>query len=144
MIMFDSSEEDALEAMVSDQLGWCGCGNPAAAIDLLHKVLSILRERCNEYVAPQLAWGDWYRVLKAVLCYDRDPGIYYTYLYHLDDKKLIEHGGNVGGAWLTSEGDALLDALNESEVEYFSWDSSKSIMEWATEAIAAVPPGAPE
>lgn len=76
---------------------FCGCGMPEAACASLQRLLSLhpLYEHRKEFEAliP-------------------DDGVQYLLLYTLDHFDLTEHGGNVGGAWLTDKGKQVLEALN--------------------------------
>jgi hypothetical protein len=40
-------------------------------------------------------------------------------LYTLDHFDLIEHGGGIGGAWLSKKGQAVLEALQREEGDAF-------------------------
>ena len=74
-------------------LGGCGCGN---AGDLADKALALLRffaernERVFSYTEGNEILAHWF-----------------------DSKKLTEHGGTVGGSWLTKDGKAVLKAVQE-------------------------------
>lgn len=83
---------------------FCGCGCREDAAGALLRLLRIhpLYEHQNE--------------LTAML---PDLGVKYLVLYMLDRLALTEHGGSVGGAWLTEKGEAVRDALNrEAEDEF--------------------------
>ena len=77
---------------------FCGCGN------------------------PEMAWGEVRLHLTSRREADygqRFDGKDYIIAYLLDHYGLTEHGGNVGGAWLTDEG---VDALEFLEKYGDSWD----------------------
>lgn len=77
-------------------MGFCGCGIPE------ENVLYILE--CLEAINRNAA-------------YDEMPAIcgsnkaYYFMLYWLSKEGLTEHGGGVGGSWLSEKGKNLMDAL---------------------------------
>ena len=76
-------------------LGGCGCGSgnlPERAYEVL-----------NNFGKPHMA-EDRFRV------YD-DPANE-VIAHWLDSKGLIEHGGSVGGSWLTKKGQELLELIN--------------------------------
>lgn len=78
--------------------GWCGCGSPEAPAKLVLDVL-----RCAPFYEPANRLS-----LTTLLPND---GLFYFVLYMLDRADLIEHGGSVGGAWLTDRGKAVLQSL---------------------------------
>lgn len=81
---------------VSQHLGWCGCGIPAAAADWLRRAL-----------AAHPAW-EQQGAQKPV--FGEDVGRDYVLRYMLDHAGLTTHGGSVGGAWLTERGERVLAA----------------------------------
>jgi len=54
-----------------------------------------------------------YEVIFRLLGMDERPGLAYGYLYMLDVLELTEHGGTVGGCWLTDKGKEVLTAIRE-------------------------------
>jgi hypothetical protein len=105
-------------------LGWCGCGEPWAAIRFLGDVLEALdddRSDCatqeesdNRYLLP-------FRMCGGNVC----PGLAYGYLYTLDGVGLTDHGSNIRGSWLTDKGREVLEAINnctEEEWDKNAWD----------------------
>lgn len=83
---------------------FCGCGNPRDAAAALLRLLRL---------HPAY---DHTEELEALI---PDNGIRHLLLYHLDQLGLTEHGGNIGGAWLTDKGEAVQDALSREEVDGF-------------------------
>jgi hypothetical protein len=77
---------------------FCGCDSPKAACRALRDLLSLhpLYEHRDEFEQ-----------------FVPDVGLQALLLYTLDHFDLTEHGGTVGGGWLTDKGKALLAALNE-------------------------------
>lgn len=84
-------------AVIYDDLGFCGCGYPEAAMWLVRDVLRMcpLFDHREEFKARF-----------------PDRGVQMLVLYMLDDADLIEHGGNVAGSWLTEKGERFLALLN--------------------------------
>lgn len=83
---------------------FCGCGSPEDAAGALLRLLGLHplhdhRAEFKEYVP--------------------DDGIEMLLLYMLDRLELTEHGGTVGGAWLTAKGEAVRDALAREEADEF-------------------------
>lgn len=83
---------------------FCGCGSPEEASRALLQLLRLhpLFEHYGEL-------HDWIG----------DIGPEYLLLYMLDRFELTEHGGSVGGAWLTEKGEAVRDALAREEEDGF-------------------------
>lgn len=83
---------------------FCGCGSPEDAAAALLKLLRLhsLYEHRTEFEA-------WIP----------DKGVQYLLLYQLDRDGLTEHGGSVGGAWLTAKGTEIRDALAREEADGF-------------------------
>ena len=85
--------------------GWfCGCGSPEAAAAALLRLLRL---------HPAYDHAEELETLVP------DNGIRHLLLYHLDQLDLTEHGGNIGGAWLTDKGEMVLDALTREEADGF-------------------------
>lgn len=79
-------------------LGGCGCGSG----DLPDLALEVLENFGKEHLDK-----DRFSV------YDKPE---YEVLAHwLDNKELIEHGGSVGGSWLTYKGKELLELLKSTQ-----------------------------
>lgn len=89
--------------MVLDEW-FCGCGNPEDAAGALLRLLRLhpLYEHHDEF-------DEWIT----------DGGVAMLLLYQLDRLELTEHGGSVGGGWLTEKGTAVRDALAREEVDGF-------------------------
>ncbi len=75
---------------------FCGCGSPELAAQRLLDILKLhpLFDHRSEFdaIIP-------------------DDGVQMLMLYTLDHLELTEHGGSVGGGWLTDTGKAVLGAL---------------------------------
>jgi hypothetical protein len=94
MVNVMTKEEAAheLNHFFIDELSFCCCGCPASVAVLIRDVLRLcpLYDHRSEFD-------------KLLPTY----GIQYFVLYILDKADLIEHGGTVGGAWLTAKGEKL-------------------------------------
>lgn len=85
----------------------CGCGMPNQVYGLYHRVLASTPSSGEE------DWPNWSDRLAAT---EGDERLYYVIAYVLDHLGATEHGGGVGGAWLTDKGERLLllfDAWSE-------------------------------
>ena len=86
----------------SDEMNWCGCGMPENSAILIRDILRLLplydhHEEFKELIQPEAAA--------------------YIILYQMDAANLIEHGGTVGGAWITPFGQSVLELLNGIRTE---------------------------
>lgn len=86
----------------------CGCGSPESAFEGLKAILELhpLHDHRPE--------------IEALI---PDERLEYLILYMLDHLDLTEHGGTVGGGWLTETGQAVLDALRTFPMEDITRDS---------------------
>lgn len=89
-------------------LGMCGCGCPEDAYNFCRDVLSKFdrRENHRDDKAP---WIDAEGAVKALIL-ERPDEAAHVLSHLLTERKLLEHGGNVGGSWLTKWGEQLVDA----------------------------------
>jgi hypothetical protein len=96
-------EREHLYALVNDPGGlrFCGCGSPEEAYDLVRDVLAL---------APFYDHPEAVRDLIG-------PRAYQFVLYQIDEAGLIEHGGTVGGAWLSAKGKHYLPLMQR-----YGWD----------------------
>lgn len=104
-----------------ETLEWCGCGNPDEALAFMRDVLQVIHDRSKDNSLPserripyaQSKWAKHTAKLNAML-----PGaLGLSYLYMLSALGLTEHGGSVGGSWLTIEGDRVLSILANADLE---------------------------
>lgn len=84
----DDDIGDVNEALVSTELGWCGCGSPE---EVDRMMLAYLEARAEE---------DWPKPHPEGVSEDAEQLLSYI----ADALGWTEHGGSVGGAWLTDDG----------------------------------------
>lgn len=94
--MTDRSLEHKLGHFFFDDLHLCGCGIPESAARLVRDVLRLAPFYENQGALQVLLPTD---------------GIFYLVLGQLNNADLIEHGGCIGGSWLTEKGKELLGQL---------------------------------
>ena len=80
-----------------DEVNICGCGNPESAAVLLRDILRL----CPLYDHR----AEFEKFLP-------DRGVQHFILGVLSECDVIEHGGGIGGSWLTDKGKMLLGELN--------------------------------
>lgn len=106
-----------LHDWVFSDLGFCGCGDPEGALDFLRTVLVAIRKRHDENeieeseTASRERWSRNSAAFRDLINMEHQPAMAWFYLYMLNDKELLEHGGNCSGSWLTEKGEEILDAL---------------------------------
>jgi hypothetical protein len=88
-----ADDHDHLYALLASDLKFCGCGDPEAAYSLVRDILNL---------AP--FYDDWKAVRDLFGEGPASEGAYYLVLYLIDGAGLIEHGGSIGGSWLTPKG----------------------------------------
>lgn len=100
--------ETEWEARSSAVLGMCGCGNPEAAYNFLREVLKCFDRRGCHADPPVKDWVDSEDEIEKLIL--ANPAIAAHCLSHfLTDKRVLEHGGSVGGSWLTKSGEEIVD-----------------------------------
>lgn len=95
-----------------DGLGFCGCGSPEDAYELVRDLLALApfyqgweTGRANHVKVRELLGGS--------------DGVFYLVLYMLDRAALIEHGSGIGGAWLSTKGKHYLPLIQAHEWDDF-------------------------
>lgn len=86
----DCFYEDAEEFIQCHILNFCGCGSPDRNIQYVYNVLKRIESNKTE-----------------------DTDTEYFALYTLDKLGLTEHGGSIGGSWLSEKGKQLLSDMRE-------------------------------
>ena len=104
----DCFYENEIDLIHSGFLGLCGCGNPEN--NLLH-IKELLKYVESKNTFPD--YESW--VNDGVLKFGSKNAIDFS-LYTLDKHELIEHGGSVGGSWLSSNGKYLLEDLEKIDL----------------------------
>jgi hypothetical protein len=84
--------------------GFCGCGDPESQIVLLHDVLMAISDKWNVTISDTVKAKEKQDKIRALL-----PGALGDhYLYWLTHLDILEHGGSIGGSWLTKKGEEIL------------------------------------
>ena len=98
--VFPLTHETLASARWFEELKFCGCGDPEGVQTWLQRVLETLKGE------PFVGWPARQQVLRS----DPDASDLFV-LYVLDAMGLTEHGGSVGGSWLTDKGRKFLADL---------------------------------
>lgn len=104
----DGCEFSSMADYLGNLLGFCGCGAPEAALGWLRTTLAAIQERSET---------DWKSRAVEEHFSPLAIGAQVVLWYWLDSLQLIEHGGSVSGSWLTPRGCALLQTLNQLNLE---------------------------
>jgi len=88
-----------LHHLFMDEIDICGCGNPEDSVELVRKILNL---------APLHTDRHWEKAQELI----GSSGAFHIILSVLTNADLMEHGGGIGGSWLTGKGEAARDALN--------------------------------
>lgn len=89
----------------------CGCGVPGTVYDLYRRQLRVTARTDDR--------DDWPTFGDRVDAADGNETLFYVVAYVLDHIEATEHGGGIGGAWLTDKGRRLLAILDRyAEVGY--------------------------
>lgn len=90
----------------------CGCGNPEAAYNFCRDALKIFDRRGGgEFIQAEL--------YLTALIRDDPTTASHVFAHLLTHLRLMEHGGAVGGSWLTPDGARIVDMgpMTEAEME---------------------------
>lgn len=101
----------AQEAFHFSVLGMCGCGLPVESFNFLKWVTACFDRRDK---------SKWINAEEAVTALVKtDPEIVAHVLAHvLSRLDVLEHGGSVGGSWLTDKGAAFVDLADATEQDF--------------------------
>jgi hypothetical protein len=86
----------------------CGCGSPEEAYNFCRDALSCFDRRgCHDH-PPTRDWIDAENALKELIRARPDDAAH-VFAHLLTNLRLLEHGGSVGGSWLTDNGARIID-----------------------------------
>lgn len=100
---------DLLTRVWYDDFKFCGCGCPEDVMRFIGQVLAE-KQKISDAPVPK-NFNDtnlWDEINKLLPSTDMKS---WVVSYLLDSKGFTEHGGGVGGSWLTGEGLELLEAI---------------------------------
>jgi hypothetical protein len=86
----------------------CGCGSPDDAYNFCREALACFDRRgCHDH-PPTRDWINAENALKKLI-QDRPDDAAHVLAHLLTHLRLLEHGGSVGGSWLTDNGERIID-----------------------------------
>ncbi len=97
-----------------EKLDWCGCGSPSEGYAALLETLQSYHTNGDRRKWSEARGGNWS---------GDGNGYDYLILYFLNAHHLMEHGGSVGGSWLTKKGESVLRFLEEWGTDPDEWPS---------------------
>lgn len=100
------SPRSLLLSSSADGLGWCGCGVPDTVLDLVRRYLETTAWANEDWNTRHDFRG---RIERAAMSEDA----WLLLEYVCDRADWTEHGGSVGGAWLTDKGREALAILQQ-------------------------------
>lgn len=117
MDQFELGEK--LREIYFEKLKFCGCGRPQDTMLFIKDFLNVIYDKFES----KLNYDEYQNRLKEVFQFqnienhftDTQYGIFQFVAYYLDEIGIIEHGGGIGGAWLSDVGKQLRDLLNNVE-----------------------------
>jgi hypothetical protein len=95
------------QAAHSGLLHLCGCGSPEDAYNFCRDVLVAFDRRENRKDGTK-PWVDAERVVAGIIR-ERPDEAAHVIAHLLTHLNLLEHGGSVGGSWLTPDGERIVD-----------------------------------
>jgi len=103
--------------VIEDIFGWCGCGQPWSAEEWISqgleciKHIEVLRDSVEKTKGRK--WDEVCASIQAEYNKLGNEGQVMVLLYCFDAAGLTEHGGSVGGCWLTQKGEDLRKQLSD-------------------------------
>lgn len=88
------------QEMHYDVLGLCGCGSPEDAYNFCRDVLVAFDRRGK--------WDDAEGLVKTLILARPDQAAH-VIAHMMTHLGVLEHGGSVGGSWLTNDGERIVD-----------------------------------
>ena len=104
--------EPLMDYFMYEKLGLCGCGSPEDSYEAIRRYLHV-RKDAHDDTLPYNEIHDRYMSDLHINCSDElQYGILQFLMYILDSRGFTEHGGSIGGCWLTESGEMLMIVLD--------------------------------
>lgn len=115
------SFEDDISLLVSskvDGLGFCGCGSPERVADMICRYLEAVdwAWECGPNMEFAHYWAE--RCQNMIERAKLEEDAFMLCAYIADSRRFTEHGGSVGGAWLSDKGRSFVGALRKALAAY--------------------------
>ena len=100
---------DDLLAFLTEEFAYCGCGYYEESIRVLRDVLQFASDRQRAMEEDSESFSTITRMVDAWS--DESPGLATWFVWLLEKHDFIWHGNNVSDVWITSKGEAVLEAI---------------------------------
>lgn len=120
-----------------EKLNFCGCGSPSDTLYVIKNLLNVIKIRTDRWDLPDYNKNrhEYYNLYKKEITdcfnlkdyntnnneYSINESVIQCFLNVLNNCDVLEHGGGIGGSWLTKYGKQLLEYLNELSDEELEW-----------------------
>lgn len=108
----DMFVDDLLNFYFHEKIKLCGCGSPEDTYECIRQLLTIRQGSMTDKLNYQDEIVNYKTALNINIEDDMQNGLLQFMMYILDDCGILQHGNNIGGCWLTEEGEMLLTILN--------------------------------
>ena len=95
-----------------EKLGLCGCGSPEDTYEIIRRYLHIRKDKYDSNLSYDEVCDRYMSDLRIDYSDELQYGMLQFLTYVLDSHGFTEHGGSVGGCWLTERGEMLLTVLD--------------------------------
>lgn len=109
----EEKRREFIQDFYYEKLNFCGCGSPWDVLYTIKKTLNIISKK------KEFDYEDYWNKLRNSLNmmvdknnFSVNEGVFQIILNILNNSDVLEHGGGIGGSWLTDYGRELLEHLN--------------------------------
>lgn len=134
---YEEKRREFINDFYYEVLKFCGCGNPEDILFVIKNVLNATDRKWQKIESDDynLKHSQYYN--ESIIdmedslnlrhdddsseCFSVNTGVKDIILNLLDKAEVLDHGGSIGGVWITPYGEKLLNYLNElsdEELEY--------------------------
>lgn len=103
--------EDILNRFYYEELKFCDCGNPEDIMQLIKDILNQIEHKRDD----EKTYEDNQEEIIKIFNFNGkvNHAVRDFILNYLDIVGLLEHGGSIGGSWLTEKGQVILSLMNQ-------------------------------
>lgn len=102
-----------LNFYMHEKIMLCECGSPEDTYEVIRRYLHIRKAHFRDNLSYDLVKESYNVNLHMDYSDSIQYGMLLFLMYVLDDYGFTEHGGGIGGCWLTEDGERLLTVLDE-------------------------------
>lgn len=124
----EQKRDEFIKDFYYEKLNFCGCGSPSDTLYVIRNVLNVIKLREDRWDSEDyyIRQHEYYELHKKEIKeslnlkeekvigdkFYLNEGVVQIVLNVLDCCGVLEHGGSIGGSWLTNYGKELLEYLN--------------------------------